>query len=129
MWRSILIYVCTGVAAPLLITWVSIGGGCDPKTFLFVLPSYLGMVFLGMARNVEEDDESKGRSEPLIWLLAGVDILFGLLQFGALLLAGPSVYLLGSTHPYCIYLRYRKLLSAENYQWEPGGPWSSLLLD
>lgn len=125
MWRLILIYVCTGVVAPLLITWVSIGGGCDPKTFLFVLPSYLGMVFLGMARNVEEEDESKGHSEPLIWLLACVDILFGLLQFGALLLAGPSVYLLGSSTS----LLYLSALSKITFGRELSvGAWWSLVL-
>jgi drug/metabolite transporter (DMT)-like permease len=103
MWRLVIYvvaYIVTGVAAPLLMTSVSIGGGCDPKTFIMVLPSYLGMIlthFLGS----DEEYDSKGSScrtgNELIWLLSLLDLGYGVTQFGALLLAGPFVITVGSS--------------------------------
>lgn len=74
---------------------MSIGGGCDPKTAFFVIPSYIGMGLTGFLIPAEE--WTSENNHPLLWLLCLIDIFYGLAQFGSLLIAGPSIYLFGSS--------------------------------
>eukprot|EP01031_Cornospumella_fuschlensis_P038067 gene38067-46251_t len=41
----LLVFIFTGVLAPLLIEWITLSGGCEKSTLLIMLPGNIGMLF------------------------------------------------------------------------------------
>jgi drug/metabolite transporter (DMT)-like permease len=103
MWL-VLGFFLTGVIAPLVITSVTIGG-CDPRSALYILPSYIGMAitwFLPLSlrkgdrlnKPVKEIDATTK-----LWLgvLVCIDLISGVCHFLALSFGGSQVFILGSS--------------------------------
>lgn len=88
----VLLFVCSGVTQPLLISTLGYNGAYEKSTLLFLLPNYVGMLMGGLLR---KDVLSTGtfRNRQLA-LLCAIDVVSQFLCQYGLTVAGSSLYII-----------------------------------
>jgi drug/metabolite transporter (DMT)-like permease len=87
----LLLYVCSGTLQPILIEVLTYNGACEKSTFLFILPTYIGMS-MSLLSNMDDGlKNGKIRWFKMI-LLAFVEICSAGLCFTGLVSAGSAVF-------------------------------------
>ena len=83
-------YVLTGVLQPILIEVLTYNGACEKSTFLFLLPTYVGMT-LSIVANFDAWNQGKIRWMRISILLL-IDLGSGILCFTGLVNAGSAIF-------------------------------------
>ena len=83
-------YVLTGVLQPILIEVLTYNGACEKSTFLFLLPTYVGMT-LSIVANFDAWNQGKIRWMRISVLLL-IDLGSGILCFTGLVNAGSAIF-------------------------------------
>ena len=92
VWRNFLLflYVASGTLQPILIEVLTYNGACEKSTFLFILPTYIGMT-MSLLSNVDAVKHGKIRWFKMI-LLAVIELCSAALCFTGLVCAGSAVF-------------------------------------
>lgn len=92
VWRNFLLflYVASGTLQPILIEVLTYNGACEKSTFLFILPTYIGMT-MSLLSNVGALKHGKIRWFKMI-LLAVIELCSAALCFTGLVCAGSAVF-------------------------------------
>lgn len=92
VWRSFLLflYVASGTLQPILIEVLTYNGACEKSTFLFILPTYIGMS-MSLLSNMKAVKYGKIRWFKMI-LLAIIELCSAALCFTGLVSAGSAVF-------------------------------------
>lgn len=92
VWQSFLLflYVATGTLQPILIEVLTYNGACEKSTFLFILPTYVGMS-MSLLSNMDAINHGKIRWFKMI-LLAIIELCSAALCFTGLVCAGSAVF-------------------------------------
>ena len=91
-WQSFLLflYVASGTLQPILIEVLTYNGACEKRTFLFILPTYIGMT-MSLLSNMDALKHGKIRWFKMI-LLAVMELCSAALCFTGLVCAGSAVF-------------------------------------
>ena len=92
IWQTFLLvlYVASGTLQPILIEVLTYNGACEKSTFLFILPTYVGMS-MSILCNMEALKHGKIRW-PKMGLLAVIELCSAALCFTGLICAGSAVF-------------------------------------
>ena len=92
VWQSFLLflYVASGTLQPILIEVLTYNGACEKSTFLFILPTYVGMS-MSLLSNMDAIHHGKIRWLKMI-LLAIIELCSAALCFTGLVCAGSAVF-------------------------------------
>ena len=105
-------YVLTGVLQPILIEVLTYNGACEKSTFLFLLPTYVGMM-LSIVANFDAWNQGKIRWMRISVLLL-IDLGSGILCFTGLVSAGSAIFTVQNRHSY--QLEYHYLSHPSSFQ-------------
>ena len=89
-WVLMSMYTVTGVMYPMLIEVLTYNGACEKSTFLFILPTYVGMMFSFLS-NVESLRTGKVRWARMTTVIL-IDLCSGILCFTGLVSAGSAIF-------------------------------------
>jgi drug/metabolite transporter (DMT)-like permease len=91
-WQSFLLflYVASGTLQPILIEVLTYNGACEKSTFLFILPTYIGMT-MSLLSNMDAMKHGKIRWLKMI-ALAVIELCSAALCFTGLVCAGSAVF-------------------------------------
>jgi drug/metabolite transporter (DMT)-like permease len=89
-WALMFMYTITGVMYPMLIEVLTYNGACEKSTFLFILPTYVGMMFSFLS-NIESLRTGKVRWARMTAVIL-IDLCSGILCFTGLVSAGSAIF-------------------------------------